>query len=242
MKKVAIVFGASGGVGSSLSRLLAKDDWDLHCSSRQQGNLDKLAAEVKFEAHECDVLQAEAVEDFLLSFDDDSVEHLAVAHCVGSILLKPAHITTLEDWKQTLDINLTSAFNVLKAMAKLRKITSRSLVLFSSVAAQTGLKNHEAISAAKAGVEGLARSAAASYAAKKFRINVIAPGLVDTPLASKLLATEASRKISEEMHPLKEIGKPEDISSLAAWLMQPEQSWVTGSVFNIDGGMANLKV
>ena len=117
-----------------------------------------------------------------------------------------------------------------------------SLVLFSSVAAGVGLASHEAIGAAKAGVEGLARSAAASYAGKQIRVNAVAPGLCDTPLAARLLGSDAARAASGKMHPLGRVGTAADPAAAAAFLLDPAQSgWVTGQVLGVDGGLGSLR-
>jgi NAD(P)-dependent dehydrogenase (short-subunit alcohol dehydrogenase family) len=236
---LALILGASGGIGSALSRRLKNDGWTLHLASRNADKLKPLAQELEASYSVCDVTKSDEVERL---FDELSEAPDAVAHCVGSILLKPAHLTKDDEWAQTLNQNLNSAFFVTRSSAKKMKEKGGSVVLFSSVASRIGLVNHEAIAAAKAGVEGLALSAAASYANFKVRFNVIAPGLVRTPLSARITQNEASLKASEALHPLGRIGEPEDIASLAAWLMSPEQSWVTGQVIAVDGGLSRLKL
>ena len=111
------------------------------------------------------------------------------------------------------------------------------IILFSSVAAQAGLSNHEAIGAAKGGIDGLVKSIAATYASMGLRANAIAPGLVETPATAQLTSSEQTRQISERMHPLGRIGRPAEVASLAAWLVSEEASWMTGQVISLDGGM-----
>jgi NAD(P)-dependent dehydrogenase (short-subunit alcohol dehydrogenase family) len=155
-------------------------------------------------------------------------------------LLKPAHITTNDEWDFTLRQNLNSAFYLLRAATKAMK-AGGSVVLLSSAAARTGLANHEAIAAAKAGVIGLTLSAAASYAARNIRVNCVAPGLVATPLTARITGNEASVKASAAMHALGRIGAPEDVASAIAWLLDPSNSWVTGQVIGVDGGLSSVK-
>lgn len=236
---LALILGASGGIGSALSRRLKNEGWTLHLASRNADKLKPLAQELEASYSVCDVTKSDEVERL---FGELSEAPDAVAHCVGSILLKPAHLTKDDEWAQTLNQNLNSAFFVTRSSAKKMKEKGGSVVLFSSVASRIGLVNHEAIAAAKAGVEGLALSAAASYANFKVRFNVIAPGLVRTPLSARITQNEASLKASEALHPLGRIGEPEDIASLAAWLMSAEQSWVTGQVIAVDGGLSRLKL
>ena len=116
-----------------------------------------------------------------------------------------------------------------------------SVALVSSAAARVGLASHEAIAAAKAGVIGLTLSAAATYAGRGLRFNCVAPGLVRTPLTARLTATEASSRASTAMHPLGRLGEPDDVAAGIAWLLDPRNSWVTGQVIGIDGGLADLR-
>jgi NAD(P)-dependent dehydrogenase (short-subunit alcohol dehydrogenase family) len=115
------------------------------------------------------------------------------------------------------------------------------IILVSSVAAQTGLPNHEAIAAAKGGIDGLVRSAAATYAPRGIRVNAVAPGLVDTPLAAPMLGSEAGRQLAEKLHPLGRVGRPGNVGSLIAWLASDDADWVTGQVWSVDGGLAHVR-
>ena len=110
-----------------------------------------------------------------------------IVNCVGSVFLKPAHLTSPEEWDETIATNLTSAFAVVRAAGNVLRDTGGSVVLLASAAARTGLANHEAIAAAKGGVMGLALSAAATYSRAKIRFNVVAPGLVKTGATRKTM-------------------------------------------------------
>ena len=141
----------------------------------------------------------------------------------------------------TVATNLTSAFAVLRAAAKAMTATGGSIALVSSAAARVGLVNHEAIAAAKAGVIGLTLSAAATYAPRGIRVNCVAPGLVRTPMTTRLTANEASLKASTAMHALGRVGDPADVAGAIEWLLGPESGWVTGQVLGIDGGLATVR-
>ena len=116
-----------------------------------------------------------------------------------------------------------------------------SIVLMASAVAQRGMINHEAIAAAKAGVVGLALSAAATYARYNIRVNCVAPGLTRTPLTASLTQNELTLKASAALHPLGRIGEPEEVASAIRWFLSPEQSWVTGQVLAVDGGLSSLQ-
>jgi NAD(P)-dependent dehydrogenase (short-subunit alcohol dehydrogenase family) len=165
----------------------------------------------------------------------------AVVNLAGSLYLKPAHRTPPEDFEKVIRTNLISAFNAVRAAVG-HMPKGGSIVLVSTVAAQLGLPNHEAIAAAKAGVEGLTRAAAASYATKGIRVNAVAPSLTDTPLTAALTGHEATLKASTAMHPLGRIGTAQDIASAIAWLLDPSTNWVTGQVIPVDGGLSTLRV
>lgn len=237
----ALIFGITGGIGSALAKRLLNNGHRVFGSARSPEKLSAFASDLGITAAAGDVTLAGDVQHIVDAAASKMGGLDAVALCVGSILLKPVHLTTDEEWAATLNLNLNSAFYVTRACAKVMQSSGGSVVLVSTCAARIGLPNHEAIAAAKAGVEGLARSAAATYAARRLRFNVVAPGLVDTPLAARITGNEAALKASQAMHPIGRIGKPEDVASAIAWLLDPEQSWVTGQVIGIDGGLATLK-
>jgi 3-oxoacyl-[acyl-carrier protein] reductase len=239
--KVALVFGATGGIGSELSRQLAREGWTLTLAGRNSERLSALSDELQSFRLVADATNPDEVDRCVTETVARHGRLDAVAHCVGSLLLKPAHTTTDADWHHTLRTNLTSAFYVLRAASQAMRAEGGAIVLVSSSAAQRGLPNHEAIAAAKAGLIGLALSAAATYARHSIRVNCIAPGLVRTPLTEPITRLKSALQYSTSLHALKRIGEPADVASAIRWLMQPEQNWITGQVLGVDGGLANIQ-
>jgi NAD(P)-dependent dehydrogenase (short-subunit alcohol dehydrogenase family) len=236
-----LIFGGSGGIGLELcKRMLAKGQRVLAVSR----NAERLAVaqSIGAEIFQADVTQSSQAEAAVNEAVQRFGSIIGMAHCVGSILLKPIHLTTDAEWAETIQINLTSAFNVLRPTAKVMMNSGGSIVLVSTVAARVGLVNHEAIAAAKAGVQGLALSAAATYANRNLRVNCVAPGLVATPLAARLTSNETSLKASKAMHPLGRIGEASDVASMIDFLLDPANSWITGQIIGIDGGLGDVRV
>jgi NAD(P)-dependent dehydrogenase (short-subunit alcohol dehydrogenase family) len=236
-----LVFGATGGVGSSLCRSLSEDH-QIFLSSKTEANLEELSQKLKAKFFVCDVTDEEQVKKVFQEIKDLDIQLDGVIHCVGSILLKPIHITKTEEWDEVMNLNLKSAFFVLKASALHMLKTGGSLVFVSSVAAGVGLQNHGAIAAAKAGLEGMVRASAATYARYGIRINAVSPSLTETAMSTSLLQSEAMKKASAERHPLKRIGQPKDIASAISFFLSAENDWVTGQVLRVDGGLSTLRV
>jgi NAD(P)-dependent dehydrogenase (short-subunit alcohol dehydrogenase family) len=236
------IAGGTGGIGSEVARRLRAQGAEVVLAARNQARLEERASELGARAVPMDATRPEAVSRALNAALGEAGRLLGVVNCIGTILLKPAHLTSDEEWRSTLDTNLTSSFLLLRETAR-RMMSSGggSIVFCSTVAAERGLFNHEAIAAAKAGVEGLTRAAAATYARYKIRINCVAPGLVQTPLSQVLTANESVRKASVALHPLGRLGEPGDVASAIGWLLSPEQSWVTGQVLHVDGGMSAVQ-
>jgi 3-oxoacyl-[acyl-carrier protein] reductase len=236
-----VVLGATGGIGSALCRRLAARGARLTVAARDCRRTRSLGAELGAQSIPIDATCAAHVDRCFA----EALEHHGridgVVNCVGSLVLKPAHLTTDDEWASALATNLTSAFLTVRAAVRAMTGTGGAVVLMSSAAARVGIANHEAVAAAKAGVLGLVLSSAASYAGRGIRVNAVAPGLVRTPLTAALTADERSVKGLAALHPLGRIGEPDEVASAIEWLLDPTQSWITGQVFGIDGGLATVR-
>jgi NAD(P)-dependent dehydrogenase (short-subunit alcohol dehydrogenase family) len=241
-----LLVGGYGGIGTALARMLVDAGAMLTIAGRDARKARALAEEL--DAHALDGLDATDAHAVDQAVKDAAAHHGRLDGAVnlpGTILLKPAHLTTPAELRETIDANLVTAFNLVRSASQaLRKNPGNaggSIVLMSSAAATSGLPNHEAIAAAKAGVVGLARSAAATYASNRVRVNAVAPGMVRTPLSEPILGNDMAEKASTAMHPLGRLGEPADVAGAIAWLLGPGQTWVSGTVLEVDGGLANLR-
>ncbi len=166
----------------------------------------------------------------------------ALIYCPGSINLRPFGNLKEDAFRKDMEINFFSMVRSVQGLlSNIKNASAPSIVLFSTVAVQTGLPFHTSIAAAKGAVEGFTRALAAEMA-PKVRVNCIAPSLTDTPLASKLTANEKSKEASVQRHPLKRIGTVQDIANAADFLINDSSSWMTGQVLHVDGGMGAVQV
>lgn len=235
-----LVWGATGGIGSAVARRLKASGHRPFLAARQATRLEALARELEAPWQAADARDSAAVEALTQHAAATLGALDGMAFCVGSVLLKSAAATSDAEWADTLAVNLTAAFYALRAAARVMPPAGGSIVLVSSAAARIGLPNHEAVAAAKAGVEGLVRAAAASYARRNLRVNAVAPGLVRTPLTAGITGNETALKYSRSLHALGRIGEPAEVASAICWLLDPAQGWVTGQVLGVDGGLSVL--
>ena len=240
---VYVVLGATGGIGSALSERLSARGAHVVLAARGEQRLNTLKNIVDGTIHSVDATEYDQVQGVVTQTINAFGRIDGVVNCVGSILLKPAHLTSLDEYHSTLALNLHSAFYLLKAAVRpMMTQKSGSVVFMSSAVARTGIVNHEAIAAAKAGLTGLALSAAATYARWGIRVNCVAPGLVDTPLSAHLTANEKAKAASESMHALGRLGTAEEVADAVDWLLDGSRSsWVTGQTIGVDGGLGTLR-
>ena len=236
------LLGGTGGIGSETARLLSNSGYRVALGARDRSKLDVLAGEIDaVGTYAIDATDADAVAGAVKECIDANGPLSGAANFAGSIILKPAHATKLEEWHETMNLNLHTSFHLVQAVIRGMMKTGGSVLFCSSVVARTGFAAHEAVAAAKAGVEGLMLAAAASYASKGVRFNCIAPGLTDTPLASAITKNDAALKASETMQPPGRIGTAGDAARAAAYLLDPANTHMTGVTLGVDGGLGRVK-
>ena len=229
MAKNILLIGGSHGIGFEMAKSLL-DDHTVYVASRTNEKLGNL---------DVNYIPFDATND---SLDENQLpkELHGFAYCPGSINLRPFKMLNLETFKEDMELNFFGMINVIKTILP-KMAEGSSMVFFSTVAVGTGMPFHTSVAAAKGAIEGFTKSLAAEYA-PKIRVNAIAPSLVDTPLAGRLLNNEKKKEAMAERHPLKRFGKPDDIANLAVFLLSDKSSWMTGQILRADGGMSTLNV
>jgi NAD(P)-dependent dehydrogenase (short-subunit alcohol dehydrogenase family) len=164
-----------------------------------------------------------------------------LAHCVGSTLIAPLHRTRADAYREVMRVNLDSAVFMLQAWIAALQGGPGAAVFASSVVARIGVANHEAIAAAKGGVEALVRSAAATYAAQGMRINAVAPGMTETPMTAGMLKLPAMREGAGRQYPLGGVQTADQVAEVMAWLLGEGAGRLTGQVIAVDGGFTTVR-
>jgi 3-oxoacyl-[acyl-carrier protein] reductase len=227
-----LVVGGTSGIGAEVIRLL----------------LDRGSAVVQLSRHPEQAVDAPGVRSFAWDATNEGwpadalPERLdGLVYCPGSIRLKPFPRIRPDELREDLELNLIGAVRAIQgALPALQRAPRASVVLFSTVAAQTGMPFHASVAAAKGAVEGLTRSLAAELA-PMIRVNAIAPTVTDTRLAARLLGSAEKRQTAADRHPLKRVNEPDEVARTVFWLLDDAPS-VTGQVIAVDGGLGALRL
>lgn len=227
-----LVIGGSTGIGAAIVRQLSEASHQVLATYNK--NLPEAAGNVRY--HHLDVM----ADGYDLSFLPETLDGLV--YCPGAINLKPFARINPDDFLKDYQLQVLGAIRVIQqVLSNLKKSGSASIVLFSSVAVQTGFNFHSIVSSSKGAIEGLTRSLAAELS-PTIRINAIAPSITETPLAAGLLNTPEKKEGNAQRHPLKKIGTPDDIASMACFLLNNQSAWITGQILHVDGGMSAVRI
>lgn len=226
-----IIIGGSSGIGEEIVNLLEKDGANIIATfnnNRVEDRQNVKYLELNVNSNNFD-------------FDKLPEEIHGLAYCPGSINLKPFHRFTDEDFINDFKLQVLGATKIIKKLLpNLKKTENASILLFSTIAVQSGFSFHSQVAISKGAIEGLTRSLAAEFS-PLVRVNAIAPSLTDTALASRFLNTPEKLAAQAEKNPLKKIGTALDIAQAALYLLTPRSSWVTGQIIHVDGGNSTIK-
>jgi len=237
MSKKILIFGATGSVGSSLTKLLKESSMDAHLIGKNEDEISNLKDQTGFSYSIADVTDQNFIET--IDKDLDGLEISGIAYCVGSIDLKPINLVSKKDYLKSFELNLFPIVEIIKKYKDNLKKNKSSVVLFSTIAVKQGFPNHSIISPVKASLEGLTVSLAAELA-PNVRVNCIAPSLSKSKMAGKILSNPKIAEGIAKQHPLKRVGEGNDSAALAKFLLSDESSWITGQIIGVDGGRSNV--
>lgn len=227
-----LIIGGSSGIGQALAIQLAEAGKQVTATYNTH---EPTTTDPNISYHQINVLDEQLSLDFLPD------ELAGIVYCPGSINLRPFERIKPADFVADYQLQVIGAIKIIQAvLPKLKKAENASIVLFSTIAVQSGFSFHTQVAASKGAIEGLTKALAAEYA-PKIRVNCIAPSLTDTPLAASLLNNEQKKEASAQRHPLKRVGTADDIANMAAFLLSEKASWITGQILHLDGGMSSLK-
>jgi NAD(P)-dependent dehydrogenase (short-subunit alcohol dehydrogenase family) len=239
MTTIALVTGAAGGIGRALARQLQAAGCRVAAVGRDAGRLADVDADARIAA---DTTTPDGAAAAVAACREAlGGAPTLLAHCVGSTLIAPLHRTRVDAYRELMRINLDSAVFMLQAWLGGLQGGAGAAVFASSVVARIGVANHEAIAAAKGGVEALVRSTAATYAAQGVRINAVAPGMTDTPMTAGLLKMPALREGAARQYPLGGVQTAEQVAEVMAWLLGDGAARLTGQVLAVDGGFTTVR-
>lgn len=237
-QKNYLIFAGTSTIAKDLIRKLKIFNCNVLFTSRNKEEATKIKEEFGYDFEICpDLSDFDSVENIFKIAKEKFGSIDGVVNFSGSILLKAAHQTKFEEYLDVIHKNLTTSFAITRGAGEYMN-NGGSVVLISSVAASIGIANHEAIAAAKSAIEGLARSAACTYAAKNIRFNVVAPSLTDTNLSKMITQNEMMLQASNKMHALGKIGSAGDIGRACSFLLNPENNFITGQVIKVEGGFS----
>ena len=238
MNEPVVIVGATGAIGSSISRRVAASGRPVHLVGRDTAKLSALAGELGGTSAVADALDGAGLAEAVRRAGP---RVWGLAYCVGSIVMLPLKRATEGDFIDAFRLNAVGAAMAVAAAGEaLHAVPGSGVVLFSTVAVRAGFASHAVIAAAKGAVEGLTVSLAAELAPNT-RVNCIAPSLTRSGIAAPMTDNATLAKAIAAQHPIPRLGEGEDAGALAAFLLSDDAGWITGQVFAVDGGRSTVR-
>lgn len=239
---LALVTGASRGIGRAVAIELARRGYDIaFCWHTDETQAQHTAAEInglgrKVQHCQCDVADSEAVNSWVSAVERNIGPLDVVVNSAGITRDRPLVMMSNAEWESVLNTNLGGVFNVCRAAAfGLLKRKRGSIVNLSSVSGIYGNASQANYAASKAGIIGFSRTLAKEFGSYGIRVNVVAPGLIETDMTTVLGDAKLKRMVANV--PLKRIGLPEEVARCVAFLASEDAAYVTGQILGVDGGL-----
>lgn len=244
--KIALITGASSGIGAAAARLFAQQGAKLILAARREERLQQLCDEIRADGGEAVFLAGDVRrEDYaeaLVALAREHYGRLDIAFNNAGILDSPqaSHEVSLAQWQNTLDINLTGAFLCAKHQLPLMQATGGGSIIFTSsfIGHTASMPQMSAYAVSKAGLIGLAQTLAMEYAADNIRVNALLPGGTVSEMSDAFIDSDETRQFLENMHPLKRLADADEIARSALYLASDLSSFTTGSALIADGGVS----
>jgi 3-oxoacyl-[acyl-carrier protein] reductase len=239
--KIALVTGASGGIGGAIARAIHAQGGTVALSGTRQPALDALAAELGERVAVCpaDLREAGSAEALIAAAEAAVGPLTILVNNAGFTRDMLALRMTDNDWQGVLDVDLSAPFRLIRAgLRGMLKRRAGRIINIASIVGVTGNAGQSNYAAAKAGLIGMSKSLAQEVGSRGITVNVIAPGFVETAMTDGLPDTQKTKLL--DAIPLGRMGRPEDIAAAAVYLAADEAAWVTGATLHVNGGMAML--
>lgn len=242
--KVAIITGASQGIGKGMAETFSKAGAHVACVSRNKDNLKSVADSLIKNGgvasfYTCDVSSLDAFQNTIKEIAENhgSVDILVnnAGVCKDKLIMRMSE----DDWNKVININLNGAFNGIKAVSQIMiKQRAGRIINISSIVGLIGNPGQANYAASKAGLIGLSKSAAKELAPRGITVNAIAPGYIATDMTDQI--TDQAKENLITKIPLGRIGSPSDIAASALFLASDEAGYITGQTLTVDGGMVMI--
>ncbi len=240
--KVAIITGGGTGIGEATAKLFADQGAQVVITGRRKEVLESVAKAILASGGKVLTVSGSVTDEaHVQSAVDQAVRtfgkiDVLINNAATGVFDKQLHEMTDQEWQDILDTNLTGVFRITRAVIPHMLGRGGAIVNVSSVAGLVGIPKLAAYSSTKGALLALTRCLAIEYAKEKIRCNCVCPALVDTPMAAGAIADPEMNAMMMAAHPIGRFGTPDDVARMLLYLASDDASWVTGSVFTIDGG------